>query len=253
MNNTVLSETPGIAVKGISKKFKGSGVFAVDNLSFECRPGEITGLLGENGAGKTTTLRMLSTMLKPTSGSAVICGHDVEKDPSSVRRSIGVLFGGVTGLYDRLTARENILYFAGLNGVAHEIAVARLQELSIMLGMTEYIDRRTGTFSTGMLQKTAIARTLIHDPQVLLLDEPAAGLDMGSSRIIYDAINHFREQGKTIILSSHDIGVASSLCDRAIILHGGYSVAQGTMDEVTKGFPSLEHAFMEYSGYRVHD
>ncbi|MFW5770176.1 MAG: ATP-binding cassette domain-containing protein [Spirochaetota bacterium] len=253
MSNTVLTETPGIAVKGLSKRFKGSDVFAVDNLSFECRPGEITGLLGENGAGKTTTLRMLSTMIKPTSGSAVICGYDVEKESSLVRRSIGVLFGGVTGLYDRLTARENILYFAGLNGVTDDIAVARLEELSLMLDMTEYIDRRTGTFSTGMLQKTAIARTLVHDPRVLLLDEPAAGLDMGSSRIIYDAINHYRNQGKTVILSSHDIGVASALCDNAVILHGGRSVAQGTMDEVIKGFSSLEDAFVEYTENRIHN
>lgn len=253
MSNTVLTETQGITLKGLSKKFKSSDVFAVDNLSFECRPGEITGLLGENGAGKTTTLRMLSTMIKPTSGSAVICGYDVEKHSSHVRRTIGVLFGGVTGLYDRLTARENILYFAGLNGVSVEIAATRLEELVIMLDMTEYIDRRAGTFSTGMLQKTAIARTLIHDPRVLLLDEPAAGLDMGSSRIIYDAINHYRNQGKTVILSSHDIGIASALCDNAIILHGGRSVAQGTMDEVISGFSSLEDAFMEYSGYRIHD
>lgn len=252
MSNTVLSETQGIAVKALSKKFKGSDVYAVDTLTFVCRPGEITGLLGENGAGKTTTLRMLSTMIKPTSGSAVICGHDVEKESSHVRRSIGVLFGGVTGLYDRLTARENILYFAGLNGVSDDIAVARLEELSLMLDMTEYIDRRTGTFSTGMLQKTAIARTLVHDPQVLLLDEPAAGLDMGSSRIIYDAIKHYRNHGKTVILSSHDIGVASALCDNAIILHGGRSVAQGTIEEVIKGFSSLENAFIEYTENRGH-
>jgi len=251
MGATGLSETRRIMVNGISKKFKGNAVFAVDNLSFVCRPGEITGLLGENGAGKTTTLRILSTMLKPSSGSAVRCGHDVRKNQPRVRRPIAVLFGGIPGLYDRLTGRENILYFAGLNGITEGSASARLEELVHMLDMAEYIDRRAGTFSTGMLQKTAIARTLIHDPQVLLLDEPAAGLDMGSSRIIYDAINHYRTQGKTIILSSHDIGVASGLCDNAIILHGGHSVVQGTMEEVITGFSSLEEAFMEYTENRI--
>lgn len=237
-----------VIVKGLSKRFKDLEV--VKGISFEAKEGEVLGLLGENGAGKTTTLRVLATMLKPSDGTAEINGHDLIKDPDGVRAQIGILFGGEVGLYDRLSARENIRYFAELNNMEKGKIDERIDELSKMLDMSEYIDKRVAKFSRGMKQKVAIARAIVHDPKVMLLDEPTAGLDVTSSRIIDDFIGSCKKEGKVIIFSSHTMSEVEKLCDRVVIMHKGEVVAEGTIDELKSHFGNddLEEVFMGLVG-----
>lgn len=237
-----------VVVKGLTKKFK--DLKAVNGISFEAREGEVLGLLGENGAGKTTTLRLLSTMLKPTGGTAEINGHDLIEDPDGVRGEIGILFGGEVGLYDRLTARENIKYFAELNNMKKDEIDGRIDELSRMLEMGEYIDKRVAKFSRGMKQKVAIARAIVHNPNVMLFDEPTTGLDVASSRIVHDFIESCKKEGKVIIFSSHTMSEVEKLCDRVIIMHKGAVVAEGTIKELENHFGNddLEEVFMGLVG-----
>jgi sodium transport system ATP-binding protein len=237
-----------IKVKGLSKKFK--DFEAVKEVSFEVREGEVLGLLGENGAGKTTTLRMLATMLKPTGGTAEINGHDLIDDPDRVRGEIGILFGGEVGLYDRLTARENIRYFAQLNNMDKNDIDSRIQELSGLFDMGEYIDKRVGKFSRGMKQKVAIARAIVHNPRVMLFDEPTSGLDVTSTHIVHEFINDCRSKGKAIVFSSHTMSEVEKLCDRIVIIHKGSIVVDGTIEQLKKHFNSedLEEVFMGLVG-----
>jgi sodium transport system ATP-binding protein len=237
-----------LEVKGLSKEFK--NVKAVQDISFQVSEGEIVGLLGENGAGKTTTLRLLSTMLKPTGGTAVVNGYDVIKDGDNVRRQIGILFGGEVGLYDRLTARENIKYFANLYGISDEDADKTIDELSKDLEMGEYIDRRVGKFSRGMKQKVAIARSIVHSPSVMLFDEPSTGLDVSAARIVQDFILKCKEQNKTILFSSHSMKEVEKLCDRVVIINKGKIIEQGTIEELKKkhGNDDLEEVFVSLIG-----
>lgn len=208
------------------------------------------GLLGENGAGKTTTLRMLATMLKPTDGTADINGFDLVKEPDKVRGEIGILFGGEVGIYDRLTARENIRYFAELNNMKKPDIEKRIDELANMLDMTEYIDKRVGKFSRGMKQKVAIARSIVHNPKIMLFDEPTTGLDVTSARIVHEFIETCKNQGKTIIFSSHSMSEVEKLCDRVVIIRKGEIVAQGDIPELKKHFGNddLEEVFMRLVG-----
>ncbi|MGV8154070.1 MAG: ATP-binding cassette domain-containing protein [Alkaliphilus sp.] len=208
-----------IEVNEITKNFK--GIKAVDKVSFKVSNGEIVGLLGENGAGKTTTLRILATMLKPTWGSAIVNGKDVVKSPQSVRKEIGILFGGESGIYDRLTARENIRYFAELNDMPKEKINTRIDYLSKLFSMEEYIDRKAGKFSKGMKQKVALARSIVHDPEVMLFDEPTSGLDVTAAREVHGFIRTCKEEGKTIIFSSHSMQEVEKLCERVVIIHKG--------------------------------
>jgi ABC-type Na+ transport system, ATPase component len=237
-----------LEVKGLCKEFK--NVKAVDSISFEVGRGEIVGLLGENGAGKTTTLRLLSTMLKPTGGTAVVNGYDVIKDSDSVRRQIGILFGGEVGLYDRLTARENIRYFANLYGIEDNEADKRVDELAKDLEMEEYIDRRVGKFSRGMKQKVAIARSIVHSPSVMLFDEPSTGLDVSASRIVQDFILKCKAMNKTILFSSHSMKEVEKLCDRLVIINKGKIVEQGAVEELKSryGNDDLEEVFVSLVG-----
>ncbi len=220
-----------VEVKELTKRF--GEIRAVDGVSFECRPGEILGLLGENGAGKTTTLRILSTLLAPTSGTAVVNGHSVTEDPAAVRRSIG-LIAADSGLYDRLTPREIIRYFGRLNDLDEGTIRTRTDEIFDLLDMREYADRRTGKFSKGMKQKVSIARTLVHDPPVLFLDEPTAGLDVSAVKVVDDFILRAKGRGKTIVFSSHIMSEVEKLCDRVAIIHKGRIVATGTIAELMK-------------------
>jgi len=192
-----------IELKGLTKQFK--EIKAVDSLSFNVKKGEILGLLGENGAGKTTTLRLLATMLKPTSGTAIIDGYDLVKDSNLVRSKIGILFGGETGLYDRLTAYENIAYFGELNGMNKTEIKNRVDKLAKLLDMEEYINRRVGKFSKGMKQKVAIARSIVHNPEIMFLDEPTSGLDVSAVKVVHDFIIELKKEGKTIVFSSHSM------------------------------------------------
>ncbi|WP_461207530.1 ABC transporter ATP-binding protein [Clostridium sp. DL1XJH146] len=237
-----------IEVKELSKEFK--NIKAVDNISFSVNNGEIVGLLGENGAGKTTTLRMLATMLKPTGGSAVIDNYEITKDPEKVRESIGILFGGEVGLYDRLTAYENIKYFAELNGMKKEEIKTRIQYLSELLGMQEYIKKRVGKFSRGMKQKVAIARSIVHNPSVMLFDEPTAGLDVTASRIVQDFIIKCKKDNKAIVFSSHSMREVERICDRIVIIHKGKIVDEGTINFLKEKYDNddMEEIFMNLVG-----
>ena len=204
---------------------------AVDGLTFRVGPGRIYGLLGPNGAGKTTTLRLLSGLMKPTAGRAILAGHDVATDPRAVKRSIGFLTAN-TGLYQRLSPRELLRFFARLQGLSPEQADARVQHLIDWLGMDDFADLRGGALSTGQRQRTNIARTLVGDPPILIMDEPTLGLDVLSNRVILDFIVREREVGKTIILSTHYLDEAESMCDQIGLLHDGRLVAEGTLDEL---------------------
>lgn len=236
-----------IEVKGLSKSFK--EVKAVDDLSFRVNPGEVVGLLGENGAGKTTTLRMIATMLKPTDGTVTVNEYDLLKEPNKIRREIGILFGGEVGLYDRLTARENIKYFADLNGMDDKDARESIERLTRLLGMEEFIDRRVGKFSRGMKQKVAIARSIVHNPGLMLFDEPTIGLDVTASRIVQDFILSCKEQNKAIVFSSHSMQEVEKLCDRIIIIHKGRIVEEGTIEGLkVKYGEDLERVFIRLVG-----
>lgn len=237
-----------IEIMELSKRFK--KVLAVDTISFHVAKGEIVGLVGENGAGKTTTLRMLATMLKPTGGTAAIGGYDILRQPGKVRGEIGILFGGEVGLYDRLTGRENIEYFAALNGMTREETAASIDKLIRLLDMEEYIDRRVGKFSRGMKQKVAIARSIVHQPTVMLFDEPTAGLDVSAARIVQDFILHCKQEEKAIIFSSHSMTEVEKLCDRLVIINKGRIVEDGTVSELKAKYrnDNLEDVFVELVG-----
>ncbi|MFA6961063.1 MAG: ATP-binding cassette domain-containing protein [Opitutaceae bacterium] len=241
-----------IVARNLTKVFrdkKRGEIRAVDDVSFTCEPGKIYGLLGANGAGKTTALRMLATLLSPTSGSATVAGFDVVQQPAKVRASVGFLAAS-TALYARLTARETIAYFGSLNGLDAECIAKRTAQLSAELDMDEFLDRRVGTFSTGMKQKTSIARTLVHDPDVLILDEPTLGLDVMASRGIVRFVRQCRERGKTVIYSTHIMSEVEKLCDRVGIIHGGRLLAEGTLDELRErhGERDLEEIFVKVAG-----
>lgn len=237
-----------LEVKGLTKKFR--DFLAVDNISFQVENGEILGLLGENGAGKTTTLRMLATMLKVSEGAATISNHDLIKEPEKVRGEIGILFGGEVGLYDRLTARENIMYFAELNGMTKESAKISIDKLIKELEMEEFIDKRVGKFSRGMKQKVAIARSIVHQPSVMLFDEPSTGLDVSASRLIQDFIKKCKEDNKAIVFSSHSMQEVEKLCDRVIIIHKGKLIEQGTIDQLKAKYKNddMEDIFVKLIG-----
>lgn len=237
-----------IELVGLSKQFK--EIKAVDNVSFHVKRGEIVGLLGENGAGKTTTLRILATMLKPTEGTAVIDGFDVVKEPEKVRQRIGILFGGETGLYDRLTAYENIAYFGELNGMTKAELKPRIEKLAQMLEMEEYINRRVGKFSKGMKQKVAIARSIVHNPEIMFLDEPTSGLDVSAIKVVHDFILELRREGKTIVFSSHSMKEVEKLCENVAIIHKGKLEVQDSIENLKAQYPGrdLEDIFLEKVG-----
>ncbi|WP_278850259.1 ATP-binding cassette domain-containing protein [Thomasclavelia spiroformis] len=237
-----------LRVENLTKKFK--KVTAVDNVSFEVNPGEIIGLLGENGAGKTTTLRMLATMLKPTFGNAMIDGYNIIDNPNKIRERIGILFGGDVALYDRLTGRENMIYFAKLNGMSDLEADQAVNKITSELEMSDYIDRPVGKYSRGMKQKVSLARSIIHQPDVMLFDEPSTGLDVLSSKLIHDFILKCKKDNKAIVFSSHNMYETEKLCDRIIIIHKGKIVASGTIEQLKKDYQkdSLEDLFIECIG-----
>lgn len=237
-----------LKVNGITKQFK--KIKAVDDVSFEVHPGEVVGLLGENGAGKTTTLRMIATMLKPTSGTCSINEYDIINHPEKIRENIGILFGGDVSLYDRLTGRENMLYFARLNGMDEVSANQAVEEISKDLDMMDYIDRPVGKYSRGMKQKISLARSVVHRPEVMLFDEPSTGLDVLSAKLIHDFIGKCKQENKTIVFSSHNMYETEKLCDRIIIIHQGKLIASGTISELKQkyGYDSLEELFISLIG-----
>ena len=203
---------------------------AVDNISFECQPGRIFSLLGPNGAGKTTTMRMLSTIFKPTSGSIEIAGIDAIKEPQEARRKIGFLTGSA-GLYARLTPNELVKYFADLYKVNDADFKERKERLFTLLDMNEFQNKSIGKLSTGMKQKVSICRTMIHNPEVIVFDEPTSGLDVITAENIISLIRDCKNEGKTVIFSSHIMSEVDLLCDDMAIVHKGKLLYNGTMDE----------------------
>jgi sodium transport system ATP-binding protein len=238
-----------VEAQNLSKRFGRSGVLAVDRASFRAPAGQIFGLLGENGAGKTTTLRLLATILQPTSGNALINGVDLVRDPGEVRRQIGAVFAEPS-VYDRLTPREHLRYFGDLHDLPRREVVARSAELFRRLGMEEFADRRSGQLSRGMKQKVALARAWLTDPPVLLMDEPTAGLDVLSTQVVEEFIGEARAAGKTVIFSSHIMSQVEKLCDRVAIIHRGAIIAEGTVAELKSRFTQdrFEDVFVRLVG-----
>jgi len=216
--------------KEMGSDFKGNSVLAVDDVSFSCRPGRIFGLIGPNGAGKTSTLRMIGTMLKPSSGTILVNGFDTVKIPQSVKYSLGFLSGN-TGLYNRLTAEEMVRYYADLHQMSDMDFIKSRDKIFSLLDMENFSGRRIGKLSTGMMQKVNIARTMIHEPEVVVFDEPTSGLDVMASRSIIRLIRECKNLGKTIIFSSHRLAEIKSLCDDLAIIHKGKLFFNGTYDE----------------------
>lgn len=210
-------------------KAQTNSIAAVDGISFICQPGRVFSLLGPNGAGKTTTLRMMATLLKPSSGSIRISGHDVQQAPEQARRQIGFLTGS-TNLYDRLTPTETVKYFADLYGLSKEVYEQRKNKLFEQLGINDFLNKRIGQLSTGMKQKVSIARSMIHDPSVVIFDEPTSGLDVITANSIIELIRQCKEAGKTVIFSSHIMSEVDLLCDDLAIINKGKLIHSSSME-----------------------
>jgi sodium transport system ATP-binding protein len=223
-----------IVVDNLVKSFRDlrrGTVYAVDHISFEAPPGEIFGLLGPNGAGKTTTMRILCTVLKPTSGKATLAGHDVVTQAGLVRQSIGFMSMN-TAVYDRMSAWELVEYFGQLYGLREDRLRQRMEEVFELLQMNSFRDTLGAKMSTGMRQKVSIARAIVHDPPVLIFDEPTAGLDILASRAVLENIERLRTLGKCILYSTHIMREVERLCDRVAIVARGRIQACGTLPEL---------------------
>ena len=236
-----------IEVQSLHKRF--GEVVAVDEVSFTAADGVVTGLLGPNGAGKTTTLRMLSTLIEPDRGAALVDGLVVAQHPMEARRRIGVL-PDARGLYPRLTAREHVRYAGELHGIPGRLLRPRIDELIELLDMRSIADRRADGFSHGERVKVALARALVHEPRNVLLDEPTNGLDVMSTRAVRALVRRLREQGRCVLFSSHVMQEVSALCDRIVIIARGRVLAQGTPEEIRAGAgkENLEEAFVSVIG-----
>lgn len=239
-----------VVVRDLTKTFLDESrgtIHAVNGISFECRQGEVFGLLGANGAGKTTTLRMLSTIISPTAGTAEILGHDIVDDPAGVRRSLG-FYSASTALYPRLTARETIEFFARINKYPEDKLQARVESLLTRFGISHYADVRVEKMSTGMKQKVSIARTVAHNPLIIIFDEPTVGLDVLNAIEVQQAILELRNEGRTVIFSTHIMSEAEKLCDRIAIIHSGRILACDTLEglRVTTGQHYLEDIFVRF-------
>lgn len=238
-----------INVQGLTKRFPlaaGGDVLAVDDVSFQVSAGEVYGLLGPNGAGKTTTIRMILGLLEATAGQATIAGFRSSEHPDEVKRRVG-LVSASAGVYQWLSVREMLLFFADVYGVPQSTANARLQRLTSLLGLSELLDRRCGTLSTGQKQRLHLARALIHEPPVMLLDEPTLGLDVLGSQVVVEYIAHLRDRGQAVILSTHHLDEAERLCDRFGLMHRGQIVTEGTLTELRErtGCQGLVEMFLK--------
>ena len=244
-----------IEVENLTKKF---GHFtAVDNISFKVKKGEIFGFLGPNGAGKSTTIRMLTTLLRPTSGRARIAGYDLEVQQDQVRRYIGLVAEKII-LYDRLTADENLQFFGRLNNLKPAVIKERSDRWLRRLGMEEWRNHQVGTYSTGMKQRINVVRALLTEPDILFLDEPTLGLDPQTSRLIRDFIAEVNETGATVILTTHDMNEAETLSDRVAIIDCGKIIALNSTENLKKmvkniSNPTFEDVFLTLTGNKVRD
>lgn len=222
-----------IVVHELMKRFRAGGeeIMAVNKLSFSVAPGEVYGLLGPNGAGKTTTVRMIVGLLKADGGYAEVDGYRSSTEPDAVKSRLG-LVSASDGVYPWLSVREMLLFFADLYGVPHEVAVDRLKHLADTFGLTKLLSRRCASLSTGQKQRVILARGLIHDPPVMLLDEPTRGLDVIGSKVVFDYIAHLRDRNKAVIVCTHQLDEAQRLCDRFGLLHAGQMWREGTLGEL---------------------
>ena len=241
-----------IVATNLAKQFRGGAdevIHAVRGVSFTAQDGRITGLLGPNGAGKTTTLRMISTLVEPTEGSASVDGHDVRGEPLAARARLGML-SDARGLYTRLTARENIAYYGELRGMPRAALAASIAKLSEWLELGALLDRRTDGFSQGERMKVAIARALVHDPSNVVLDEPTNGLDVMTTRNLREVIRRLRDEGKCVLFSSHVMQEVSALCDEILIVARGIVVGSGRAEDLlaASGRDTLEDAFVALTG-----
>ncbi len=236
-----------IETTDVRKQF--GAVKALGGVSFKALDGQITALLGPNGAGKTTLLRLLVGLLKRDHGSISIDGVDPERDPMAVRKNIGFLTDQF-GLYDRLSTREYLVYFGELNGMAGPTLQARIDQVSDLLGMNDILERRNKGFSQGQRIKVALARTLLHRPRHLLLDEPSRGLDVMSTRALRAALTELRKEGCCVIMATHVMQEVTHLCDDVIVIAKGHTVAQGSPRQLCErtGIANLEDAFVSLVG-----
>jgi len=236
-----------ITIQDLGKSFR--RVKALDGIDFTARDGEITGLIGPNGAGKTTALRILYTVMRPDQGAARVDGFDTVKDRWEVQRRIGVLPDN-RGLYPRLTAREHVQYYGRLHGMDGPALARRMDELTEVLGLGDFIDRRAKGFSKGQARKVGLARALVHEPRNLILDEPTNGLDVGSSRAVHGLLRDWRARGRCVLFCSHIMQEVAAVSDRIVVMSLGRVVARGTADELLRqtGETTLENMFLAVTG-----
>lgn len=236
-----------ISAVELTKRFEHAGrdVLAVDRVSFRVSKGEVYGLLGANGAGKTTTLRMILGLLEPTAGYAEVDGFRTSDSPDAVKRQIGFVSTSA-GLYQWLTPRELLLFFADLYDVPPDRAEENVAKLSTIFGLGEFLDRRSATLSTGQKQRVNLSRSLVHDPPVILLDEPTRGLDVLGSKVIFDYIAAARQSGKAVIVCTHRLDEAERMCDRFGLLNSGRLMHEGTLPELQQrtGLTTLTDMFL---------
>ena len=240
-----------VRTEGLAKTFFDEGrgaVRAVDGVDLRCSRGEILGLLGANGAGKTTTLRILSTVLRPTEGKAWIMGHEVTEAPEKVRECLG-FYSASTALYPKLTPRETLRFFARVNRFPANRIESRVEELVDRFGLGDFADTRVERLSSGMKQKVSIARTVAHDPPVLIFDEPTVALDVLNAIELREVIARLRDDGKAILFSTHVMSEAEQLCDRIAIIHHGTLLATGTLEQLRAetGLHYLEEIFVRFA------
>jgi len=238
-----------LRITNLTKRF---GKFvAVDDLSLEIRPGELFGFLGPNGAGKTTTIKMVCGLLRPTAGTVQIAGHDIGKEPLRAKAALGLVPDSPV-LYKKLTGREFIRFVGELYAVNAKTATKRIDDLLTLLDMTASADDMIETYSHGMKQKTSLMAALIHDPKLIVLDEPTVGLDPRSAKIVKDVLKALCTMGKTVFMSTHILEIAERVCDRVGIINKGKLVAVGTIADLKarsgEGGVSLEDVFLELTG-----
>lgn len=233
--------------KGFFKKTK-KKVDAVNGISFEVQRGEVFGLLGPNGAGKTTTIKIMTTLLAPTSGECYIFGHKSFGEEKKIRPGINFIFGGEMGVYRRLSGRDNLVYFSNLYKISPKVQKERIDRLLDMVGLKDDGDRRVETYSKGMIQRLQIARGLINDPQILFMDEPTIGLDPVGARKLREVIGSLKTAGKTILLTTHYMAEAEELCDHVAIINRGKIIVNDTVENLKKkngnGNESLEDIYI---------
>ena len=228
---------------GIIRK-KTETIHAVQGISFQVQQGEIFGLLGQNGAGKTTTIKMLTTLLAPTSGTCKVLGYDTFGQEKYIRKRINFIFGGELGVYRRLSARDNLRYFGNLYLLDSREREQRIESILKLVDLWDRADDLAETFSKGMIQRLQIARGLINDPEILFMDEPTVGLDPLGAHMLRDIIRKLKDKGKTVLLTTHYLPEAEELCDRMVILNKGQIVARGTPAEIKGNAATLEEAYI---------